>query len=156
MTLQKILLLSFIGSIILFACNTNTVYESYNPIGGNGWNKDSVFNYTFNIKDSAQHYNVYFNLRNTVDYSFNNIWLFVSVNPPEGKTLTDTVEFVLADPSGRWFGHGHGKFRDNKLLYRRNVFFPQPGKYSFNIQQGMRESLLKGINDFGISVEKTN
>ncbi|MBN1820377.1 MAG: gliding motility lipoprotein GldH [Prolixibacteraceae bacterium] len=143
--------------ILLFnACDNNRIYESYSHISNMGWNKDSVLNYSFHIQDTVTNYNLYFNLRNTVDYPFSNIWLFVSIASPESTVLTDTVEFMLADPSGRWFGQGHGKFRDNKLLFRNNIFFPDTGKYRIDVQQGMRNDVLKGVNDFGIRVEKIN
>ncbi|NQU85004.1 MAG: gliding motility lipoprotein GldH [Mariniphaga sp.] len=149
------ILLIFICAICLFsACENNRVFESYGSISGNGWHKDSVLNYNFNIKDSALNYNLYFNLRNTVDYPYSNIWLFVSIDPQHGNAITDTVEFILAGPGGRWFGRGHGKYRDNKLIYQNNVFFPDTGIYRFNVQQGMRDNVLEGINDFGIRVEK--
>ncbi len=141
---------------LLGACNQDRVYERYSPVGENGWHKDSVMAYAFTTKDSAQNYTLSFNLRNTVDYPYSNIWLFITLDPPQGNTLSDTVEFILADPSGQWFGRGYGKFRDNKLPYRQNVYFPKPGTYIFKIQQGMREEVLKGIHDFGISIEKTN
>lgn len=156
MKLYNFLLIT-VCTIYLFAsCENNRIYESYNPISEEGWHKDSVLNYNFKIEDSIKNYNLYFNMRNTVNYPYSNIWFFVSITPPQGKLLTDTVEFILADPTGRWFGRGHGKFRDNKLLYRNNIFFPDTGDYHFRIQQGMRDDLLNEINDFGIRVEIAN
>lgn len=99
---------------------------------------------------------MYVNLRNSVDYSYSNIWLFLTIKPPKGQTVADTVEFVLADPSGKWFGNGYGKLRDNKLLYRRNVYFPATGVYTITVQHGMRTETLEGIYDVGIRLEKAN
>jgi gliding motility-associated lipoprotein GldH len=150
------ILLLMVLSGFLTGCHKNRVYESYSPLDQQGWHKDSVLTWAFTMNDSAKNYTLSFNLRNTVDYPYSNIWLFVAIDPPGGNTLSDTVEFILADPSGQWLGSGYGKFRDNKLLYRQNVYFPDTGTYVFSVQQGMREEILKGIHDFGISIEKTN
>jgi gliding motility-associated lipoprotein GldH len=145
-----------LGIFLMISCDKKGIFESYNPIPGDKWHKDSLFTYTVPIKESSRYYNMYVNLRNSVDYQFSNIWLFMTIKSPKGEVLADTVEFMLADPSGKWFGDGYGKLRDNKLLYRRNVYFPVPGDYVFTIQHGMRTEKLEEIYDIGIRVEKTN
>jgi gliding motility-associated lipoprotein GldH len=140
--------------LLLNSCDNNRVFESYAPVPQEGWHKDSLLNYTLSIKDTSLNHNLYFNIRNSIDYSYSNIWLFVSITPPQGTTYTDTIEFSLASQSGKWFGKGHGKFRDNQLEYRKNIFFPTAGDFKFEIQHGMRKELLTGINDVGIRVEQ--
>jgi gliding motility-associated lipoprotein GldH len=157
MTLRRFLFLFILcGIFFLTSCDKKGVFESYSPIPGDKWQKDSIFTYTIPIKESSRSYNMYVNLRNSVDYSYSNIWLFLTITPPKGQTVGDTVEFVLADPSGKWFGNGYGKLRDNKLLYRRNVYFQAPGDYTFTVQHGMRAETLEGIYNVGIRLEKAN
>jgi gliding motility-associated lipoprotein GldH len=94
-------------------------------------------------------------IRNKGNYPYSNLWLFLSIRSPDGKQVTDTVEFTLAEASGRWKGSGLGGLYDNQILYKKSVYFPHKGYYRFSLKQGMRDNVLKGINDIGIRVEKT-
>ena len=71
-----------------------------------------------------------------------------------------TVECLLADPSGRWYGKGLGFIFSDRyqahVLYKLNNRFPAPGRYSITLEQAMRTDELKGILDVGISVERSS
>jgi gliding motility-associated lipoprotein GldH len=80
----------------------------------------------------------------------------VTATSPDGKTsVTDTLQYDLADEQGRWYGRGFGDIHELKLPFRQNVFFPKKGTYHFKIQHGMRTGDLKGVYDIGVRVEKT-
>ena len=68
----------------------------------------------------------------------------------------DTIECFLADEFGKWLGTGAGALKEMPVLYRQQVIFPDSGIYQMKIGQGMRDSILVGINDIGIRVEKAN
>jgi gliding motility-associated lipoprotein GldH len=156
MTLKKICTwLILLGITVFYSCDRKRVFESYNPIPEGKWSKDSVIACDCEIKDALLSYNLYMNLRNSVDYPYSNIWLFVTITPPEGVAQTDTVEFALADAMGKWFGSGYGKFRDNQLPFKIGTYFPKTGQYHIEIRHGMRNSELDGISDVGIRIEKT-
>ncbi len=135
------------------SCDKKWVFEDYAEIENNTWLKDSLIKFDFVVSDTVKYHNLYINIRNTVDYQYRNLWLFVSVKPPGGEVLTDTLDFPITDPSGKWLGSGMGKVRDNRFFYRRNVYFPQSGEYQVTIQQGMRTGELEGINAIGFRVE---
>ena len=147
-------LLIFFAAALLFSCDPRTVFDNYSAIEPTGWNKDSVKVFQVPVKDSTVHHNIYINLRNRTSYSYNNIWLFIGISSPAGETIQDTVQFLLADPSGRWSGKGFGGVKDNRFLYRSNVYFPHAGTYLFSVRHGMRQELLPGISDIGFRVEK--
>lgn len=140
--------------MILAACDSNRVYEEYKTIAPGGWHKDSVASFQVKINEVAQGHNVYINIRNQGNYPNSNIWLFLEVESPDGQMLTDTIEYILAEKSGKWRGSGIGDLFDNQFLYRQNVRFENPGEYRFLIRQGMRAEQLKGIHDIGLRVEK--
>ncbi len=143
-----------ISLISFFACDRKMVFEDYRSLPELKWAVDSTVTFAFNISDTTINHNLYFNIRNSVDYEYSNLWLFVCILPPDSEAMKDTIEFTLANPLGKWFGKGHGKFRDIQYMYRRNVFFPDTGLYQFQIKQGMREQVLEGIRDIGLRVEK--
>jgi len=136
------------------SCDSNVVFENYKTVGNQGWHKDSAIMFTVDLQDTMSFYNVYLDIRNKGNYPNSNIWLFVNIRSPEEKLLTDTVELILADHSGKWRGSGIGDLFDNQFLYQQNLSFPVAGKYEFSVRQGMRTTKLQGIQDVGIRLEK--
>lgn len=107
-----------------------------------------------NITDTLSANNVFVNVRNKGNYPNSNLWLFVKIKSPDGNCISDTIEYMLANLAGKWQGSGIGDIYDNKFPFKSNVRFPVSGEYKIEIQHGMRKSILKGISDIGVSVEK--
>lgn len=125
------------------------------------WGQDEVVEFKLPQLDSLKNYNLFLNIRNTNEYKYNNIFLIVSINFPYGKTVTDTLEYRMANPDGSWMGQGVGNVKENKLWYKEGVRFFEDGNYSVNIEQAMRNNgevegvrKLEGITDVGLSIEE--
>src|SRR5690606_24943597 len=108
-------------------------------------------------------YNLFINIRNTNDYKFSNLFLIAEMNFPNGKTITDTLEYQMAKPDGTLMGHGFTDIKENKLWYKEAVRFDEIGEYTIRIQHAMRNNgdvngvdNLEGITDFGFRIETTN
>ena len=136
------------------SCDRKRVFESYQTLDEKGWNKDSIVVFNVPLTDTIKNHNLLVNIRNKGTYPYSNIYLFMTMGFPDGTTQTDTVEFTLAEPNGRWKGSGIGGLYDNQILYRNSVFFPRKGNYKFQIKQGMRDNVLPGIRDVGIRIER--
>jgi gliding motility-associated lipoprotein GldH len=106
------------------------------------------------ITDTLNSNNVMFTIRTASSYPFRNIYLFVTTTSPNGKSITDTLQYNLADEKGKWYGKGFGDIHELDLPYKSNVYFPVRGTYQFKIQHGMRIEDLKGVYDFGVRLEK--
>jgi len=152
-------ILFLLGSLILLslaACDPRKVTDEFHPLDKSAWDRDSVQVFHFSIFRKEQYHNIYFNVRNDRSYEFSNLWLFVEIENPKGESRQDTLQLVLADPSGKWLGKGFSGIYTLRPLYLQSVFFPDPGSYTVRISHGMRPLLLKGITDIGIRVEKIN
>lgn len=136
------------------SCDTNRVYEENRDVEGFMWSVGKPLSFDFEIPDTVTKYNFYFNIRNTDDYPYNNIYVFFHTRFPNGKTGTDTVAFPLADPNGRWYGKGQGDIHDCQLIFKKGVRFPVAGKYHMDIEQAMRMAELPGVMNAGIRIEK--
>ncbi len=106
------------------------------------------------ISDTSNSNNVIFTIRNGSSYPFRNIFLFVTTTSPDGKAITDTLQYNLADEKGKWYGKGFGDIHELNLPYKSNVYFPRKGIYVFKIQHGMRIENLKGVYDVGLKIVK--
>ena len=152
----------FVLALILGSCDSNRVFDEYKSVP-NEWDKDSVISFKVTPQDSITPYNLYVNIRNTNAYKFSNLFLIVEMAYPHGKTIKDTLEYKMAEPSGKLLGHGMTDIKENKLWYKgyeEKFIFDEKGEYSINIQHAMRNNgdvngvdKLEGITDVGFRVE---
>jgi len=148
--------MAFMMLPLLVSCGPDVIYEDYVTIPEDGWSKDSMASFKVNIDDVDSYYKIYINIRNKSDYPNSNIWLFLNVESPDGKTVRDTLNIFLADEHGKWLGSGWGDLFLVKYLYHHQPLkFVHPGEYVFNIIQGMRYDELEGIQNIGITIEKS-
>ena len=140
--------------LLLLSCNSKVVYTNSQTMPQETWRLMDVPAFKVLITDTLISNNVIFTIRNGSSYPFRNIFLFVSTTSPDGKKITDTLQYNLADEKGNWYGRGFGDIHELNLPYKSNVFFPLKGTYEFKIQHGMRIENLKGVYDIGLRIEK--
>ncbi len=140
---------------LLAACNGSVVFTDSQPVKNNIWNVNDIVKFPASIADTINSNDVTFIIRTGSSYPFRNIHLFVTTTSPNGNSITDTLHYFLADEKGKWYGKGFGDIHEMILPYKSNVYFPLKGTYTFTVNHGMRIIDLKGVYDFGISIEKT-
>jgi gliding motility-associated lipoprotein GldH len=138
--------------IILAGCDSRTIYDNTKSIPDDVWKSDQIIRFDIPLEDTVNIYKFYINLRHTTSYRYANIFLFINTTFPDGTSARDTVECILADPSGKWVGKGISNIRDNQVLLRRGLRFPQKGKYIFEFEQAMREPELEGVINIGLRI----
>jgi len=138
----------------IYACDRNLIYSESRPMPSEEWNLDNVVSFEPQISDTVTSNNISFFIRTGTSYPFRNIWLFVTTTSPAGKSITDTVQYMLASEKGKWYGKGFGDVHELNLPFKTNVFFPKTGEYSFKIRHGMRAETLKGVYDIGLRIER--
>jgi gliding motility-associated lipoprotein GldH len=150
-----VFLIPLFAAVLFFtACDSNRYFEENKPIVKGLWKSDEKAHFEMQITDTLSKYDFFLNVRNTTDYAYSNLYLFIHTMNPAGKKAQDTVECQLADYTGKWFGTGFGSIRFNRFLIQKGVTFRQKGRYTFDVEQAMRVKELKGIVDIGIRIEK--
>jgi gliding motility-associated lipoprotein GldH len=139
----------------LSSCNGDIVFTDSVEMPDKMWELSNVPDFSVSVTDTIQLTDVYFTIRTGSDYPFRNLFLFVTAFSPDGNSITDTLEYDLADEKGNWYGRGFGDIHELDLPYRTSVFFPLKGTYRFKIQHGMRISDLNGVYDLGLRIEKS-
>lgn len=140
--------------IFMSACGPHSFYDNTKNLPGDVWKSDQVVRFDVNLEDTNSICKFYLNLRHKTDYRYSNLFLFINTTFPDGREARDTVECILADPSGKWLGKGISNIRDNQILLRRGIRFQQQGTYIFEFEQAMREPELQGIMDIGLRIVK--
>jgi gliding motility-associated lipoprotein GldH len=139
---------------LMTACNTHIVYDENVPIDEGKWVYDRAVRFQVEVTDTQENYHFLMNIRNDNTYRYSNLFIFMTTYFPNGNITRDTIEFVLADESGKWLGKGWGRIRENNILLSENLRFPVTGKYTFLAQQAMRDDTLTGITDVGLIIKK--
>lgn len=136
------------------SCDKQKVFEQFHPIPGHQWYSSDVVNFNVNISDTVTSHNVLIAIRNTGQYGYSNLYLFVTAVSPDGSQVRDTTEIVLADEHGKWLGKGSAAVYTLYQPFRKNIRFPVRGIYQFTIEQAMWKKELKHISDVGLRIEK--
>lgn len=144
-----------VGFVIVLSCDKGRVYDKNIAIPHYSWSAGDTLSYHVNIADTLLAHNIYLNIRNSHQYEYSNIFLFISTYAPNGNFIKDTVEITLADKTGKWFGKGAVNVFSLQVPYKSKIKFPYMGIYLFEIQHAMWNVHLKGITDVGLRVEKS-
>ena len=139
-------------AVIVVSCNTKTVFDQNVELSSKGWYKDTAVSFNVNISDSLTNYVFGLNIRNTTDYRYSNLYIFLITEFPNGNVSHDTIECILANKEGKWLGKGWGNIKENQIVLKSGLRFPLTGKYKFLIQHAMRVDTLMGISDVGLSL----
>jgi len=134
------------------ACNNHAIYDKSITIKNREWFYDQKPQFEVQVNDSTLKYNIYVNLRHTNEYDYSNLYLLIH---EKGSKLQDTTyrkEIKLAELDGKWIGKSAASLYEVEYLAKENYTFPDTGKYTFTLEQNMRENPLKNIVDIGIKV----
>jgi gliding motility-associated lipoprotein GldH len=134
-------------------CQENRVFEQNQAVGPE-WAWGEIRRFEVNIRDTASLYNLFINARHTEQYAYSNCWLSIQTIGPGGDTLNARVELRLAEADGTWRGECNTAMCLQRELIGPGQRFPQPGTYTFLLEQDMRENPLTGLQDIGIRLEK--
>ena len=140
-------------AISLISCD-NTAYENYYSFDNESWNSDSLKRFDFEIMDTLATYTLSLNVRHSINYEYQNLFVFIS------GEVNDTIELMLADKNGKWKGLGISDVREFTCPIEKARTFSKKGKHSINIEQAMRYGAnekiqnLPNILDVGLTIKK--
>ena len=140
--------------LILFSACTSESFNKRTVIPEAEWRQEDRVAFDVDINDTISPYRFGIGLRHLENYRYSNLFVFLHTRMPNGNVTHDTIECTLATPEGRWIGKSSGSMRDRIVPLNDNLFFPMNGTYHFELEQAMREPVLKGISDIGLYIEK--
>lgn len=149
-------LLAIVILALLSSCDKYRVYETNVDFKDKNWYADSSAVFTFQIDDTTLPYNILYNVRNSLDYPYYNLYIKYELYSPDNKPISsDLHEVKLMDAkTGEPYGSGLGDIFDHRFYAFKNMKFNKAGKYSYKIKQYMRKDPLNEILAFGLRVEK--
>lgn len=150
--------------LFVVSCNQNHVFDEFQHVGSE-WKKNDIKEFSFVSPDTTDNYNLFINIRNTNEYKYNNLFLIAAIECPNGKVVSDTLQYRMAGPDGKLLGSGMTAIKENKLWYKghaSNFKFEELGDYKLKLSHAVRaygevdaDDKLIGITDVGFRIEKT-
>jgi len=138
-------------------CDTIDLYERMDTIPGHQWRTDYKPRFTIKLQDTAADHQLYITLRHNERYNYNNIWLNLYAQAPDGSREKFTLELPLAHPEKGWLGSGMDDLYDHRVpvtLDPQRFRFSRAGEYVFTLEHIMREDPLLHILNVGVRLEK--
>ena len=151
--MKKLVYILIVLMLGLTAC-TNDSFDKRTVIPEAEWRQEDRVAFDVDINDTLSGYEFGIGLRHLENYRYSNLFVFLHTRMPNGNVTHDTIECTLATPEGKWLGKSSGSMRDMIVPLNENLCFPLTGTYHFEIEQAMREPVLKGISDIGLYIEK--
>jgi gliding motility-associated lipoprotein GldH len=142
--------------LLLFACDSERVYEENLDLEQGYWLADSSLSYEFTIPETGQSYNIYWNVRNTLTYPYQNLYLTYYLEDTLGNLLsTDLHNMLLFDPkTGEPYGSGFGDIFSHQIMALPGYNFDSSGVYRVRLEHYMRTDTLHDILTVGVRVEE--
>lgn len=151
--MKKILLITTLIMVFFASCG-NGSYNERTILPNAEWAQENRVTFDVAVSDSTCGYVFGLDVRHLENYRYSNLFVFLHTTFPNGNITHDTIECTLAMPDGRWIGKSSGSMRDLHIPLNESLSFPLCGNYHFEIEQAMREPVLKGITDIGIFIEQ--
>ena len=148
-------ILPLLALVLLASCGKNVVLDELHSFKDSRWHMDSVVTVVWEPEQSEDAVFMSMYIRHSTEYPYNNLFLFRSIESTQGVEYTDTVNVALADPLGVWNGSGMSNLKTLEIpIGQGAVRFRDDERYTLKITQGMRDTVLYGIQDVGVQFEQ--
>lgn len=141
-------------SLLWASCGKSYEYEMTQPVAETGWANGQALSFDINATDSVQVYNLYLDVAYNQDYPFQNLYFDIETTFPDGKKGTQMLGVDLFDKSGKCQGECSRKACTLSIVLREGLRFNALGSHKLVLSPRMRQSLLPGLVDFSIKMEK--
>ncbi|WP_170226987.1 gliding motility lipoprotein GldH [Luteibaculum oceani] len=145
----------FVVAVSMVACGEKVMYSDVTSIPENGWPFIDTAKFSVEVEDTTTRFNFFLAVKNSKDYEYSNLILYLKGDGPNGIKSMDTLECFVAYPDGRWTGKSFGSEVSHKFLFKQQAAFPEPGVYTFNFSHAMRDTLLQNITNLGLIIEES-
>ena len=148
-------MLPLLAAVLMASCGKNVVLDELHSFKDSRWHMDSVVTVVWEPEQSEDPVFMSMYIRHSTGYPYNNLFLFRSIESTQGVEYTDTVNVALADPLGAWNGSGMSNLKTLEIpIGQGAVRFRNDERYTLKITQGMRDTVLYGIQDVGVQFEQ--
>ncbi len=144
----------WIGLLLLCACDRTATYQNTIAFDHCCWPVATVLNFSFQIKDVAQIYDICLLVKNAQDYPYQNLYVTHSLEDDARHVLQQALKnYSLFDvKTGKPLGNGFGNIKKHEFLIVTGYQFSHPGLYTLKLEHFKRTDTLSGLQAVGVKV----
>ena len=147
------LLIAISSQLVASSCTSIDLYEKNISTPNQEWKSGFKPEFSFIIKDTAAQYQVYFIIRHTEKYNYNNIWINLYSQPPGDTLHKAPYELQLANNEKGWLASGMDDIYEHRIKLTDAVNL-RAGEYKLRLENIMREDPLQHVLNIGLRIEK--
>ena len=148
-------LLLWATGIFLAGCeNGKVVYHDYHSFHKEEWAQHDHIDFQIKIPDSSATYTLFIEVRNNNRYPYCNLpFSICRVESGSSMQHADTLSIPLTDRRKHWFSNGLGRLYQIEF-HAGTLTFSHSGENCIVLKHLLPDTLLKGISDIGIRIER--
>ena len=149
-----IITLLIISTMILTACSSQRVYDTFKHVDDQGWEKNDELTFCIPKMAESGYYTLELGLRLNNYYPFRNLQLAVIQTVyPSLETPTDMLTLDIADSQGKMNGSGVSLYQYSQMF--RKYRLQENDSISVRIRHDMKREILPGVMDVGVIIRKS-
>lgn len=130
----------------LTSCSDRPVISISQSINGD-WNYDSPLIYSLDIQSDDTVYDLILELTYSTDFNYQNIYVNIETQYPNGEKVDDVISINLTDGAGTFLGNCNNKECDIEILLQEKFKFKDIGTHIISISQHSRKENIPGISE---------
>lgn len=130
--------------VALSGCGERPIYSATDSVS-EPWTYDQPLSYTFDIEDNSTFYDLLFDLEYGTDFGYQNLYVKIVTEFPNGKSSKDIVSLNLTDGAGTFLGNCSSSSCEVEILLQEKFKFESVGKHTISVFQNSRETQLDGV-----------
>jgi gliding motility-associated lipoprotein GldH len=143
MRLAQFILFAFI-IVFLTGCRDDLVYSKKIDIDGI-WNYNDTLSFPIEIDQIDISYDLILSLTYGQDFGYQNIYVKINTQYPDGKKIEDVLSLNLTDGAGIFLGDCNSSICEIDILLQEKFKFKVQGDYEISIMQNGREENLENV-----------
>ncbi len=134
------------------SCGPTPLFEATDDLGDAGWAYPDSLDYAFTVSDSEARYDLQLVVEHTTAFPYQNFYVELTTELPDGQRLTQPVSLQLSDKFGRWYGDCSGDDCTSVITIQQGMRFQPTGNYKLTVKQHSREAILGEVTGMGLRV----
>jgi gliding motility-associated lipoprotein GldH len=130
--------------VLLASCEEKPYFSKKIDLGGN-WNYSEELIFPMEIEQLDQTFDLILSLTYGIDFAYQNIYVKIVTQYPNGKEDEDILSLNLTNGSGLFLGDCSSSKCEIDLLLQEKFKFNEKGKYVITIIQNGREENINEV-----------
>lgn len=153
--MKQLFFLLLIVITIFSSCDKGLIYNHSAKIINKEWKYDQVLKYDISTVDTSEYYELMVVIDHDKAFSYENFYILITTEFPDGTKMPDLVSIQLADKMGSWVSNCSGSSCSIELVLQDRFRFRQVGTHNIYIENYSREELA-GIESIELKLYSIN